>query len=284
MGLPSKKVGCSLLFSSPFRKDANPSLKVDEHNRWYDFGEAVGGDIIDLVRRINSTDFVGAVRVLQAQHGLNVAAPAPPASAPAIAILNEVPIYHKGIVDYLRERNVDVDVAKKMCRQVSYRVRDKTYFALGFKNDSGGYELRSKYFKGCTGKDITIVNPRASQAGDGSRCLVFEGFMDYLSYLTMNKWRVPRGWEDHPSDSAVVLNSVANLPKARPYLEQQFAVATFLDNDEAGRQATAAIRGMVKSGHPVWDASQCYAQRKDLNEHLMSLPRPRQHATNPLKR
>jgi hypothetical protein len=107
--------------------------------------------------------------------------------------------------------------------------------------------------------------------------------MDYLSYLTMNKWKVPRGWEEHPDDSAVVLNSVANLPKALPYLEQQFAVATFLDNDEAGRQATAAIRGMVKSGHPVWDASQCYAQRKDLNEHLMSLPHPCQHIANQLK-
>jgi hypothetical protein len=196
-------------------------------------------------------------------------------AAPGITVLSVVPIYHKGLLDYLHERNVDVDVAKKMCRQVNYRVNNKTYFALGFKNDSGGYELRNKYFKGSTGKDITIINSNVNKAGDGATCLVFEGFMDYLSYLTLNKRNVPRGWEEHPNDSIIVLNSLVNLRKAQPYIAQQFAVSTFLDNDEGGRQTAAAIRGMVKSGHPVWDASQCYQKYKDLNEYAMSLPRPR---------
>jgi hypothetical protein len=192
LSVPSKRIGAALFFSAPYRPDPNPSLKVDERaNRWYDFGAGQKGDIIDLVQLANNTDFNGAVNALQAQSGLSVVAPEPVAppipAAPAISVVNVAPIYHRGIVDYLRERNVDVDVAKKMCRQVTYRVRDRTYFALGFKNDSGGYELRSKYFKGCTGKDITTVNPRASQAGDGSQCLVFEGFMDYLSYLTMKQ-------------------------------------------------------------------------------------------------
>ncbi|MDR1023301.1 MAG: toprim domain-containing protein, partial [Prevotellaceae bacterium] len=186
-------------------------------------------------------------------------------------------------LDYLYERNVDVDVAKRMCRQVHYRVSDKTYFALGFKNNSGGYELRNKYFKGCTGKDITIINPNANTVGDGATCLVFEGFIDYLSYLTLNKRNVPRGWEESPKDSVVVLNSITNLPKAKSYIEQQFAVSTFLDNDEGGRQTAAAIRGMVKSGHPVWDASQCYQKYKDLNEYAMSLPRPRITNINQIK-
>jgi hypothetical protein len=286
--VPSKRVGGSLLFSAPFRNDSTPSLKVDEHNRWYDFGTARGGDIIDLVKITNNTDFTGAVRILQSLSGLNVVAPSPspaPASAtPAIAILNAVPIYHRGLLDYLHERNVDADVAQKTCRQVHYRVKEKTYFALGFKNDSGGYELRSKYFKGCSGKDITTINPRANQPGDLSQCLVFEGFMDYLSYLTMNKHDIPRGWDANPNDSIVVLNSITNLPKAKPYLEQQFAVTTFLDNDDVGRQATAAIRRMVKSGHPVWNAAQCYAQHKDLNEYLMSLPRVRISPGNRLRR
>jgi hypothetical protein len=281
----SKKIGANLFFSSPYREDPNPSLKVDERtNRWYDFGIGEGGDIIDLVKKMSNTDFEGAVQSLRAQSGLPLrevaAMPAQrsaPSAAPAMTVLHAVPIYHQAITGYLQERNVDLEVAKKRCRQVHYRTPDgKTYFALGFKNDSGGYELRNKYFKGCTSKDITIINPRTNQAGDGSQCLVFEGFMDYLSHLTISKHNIPCGWQEHPNDSVVVLNSVANLPKVKPYLEKQFAVATFLDNDDAGRQATAAIRNMVQSGHPVWDASICYRQHKDLNEYLMALPPVRQ--------
>jgi hypothetical protein len=276
--VPSKRVGKSLFFSAPFRNDSNPSLKVDERtNRWHDFGTGNSGDIIDLVRMMNSTDFAGAIQVLRTQSGLNIAFPPlePTSSAPAITVLSVAPIYHKGLLDYLHERNIDVHIAKQNCKQVNYRVNDKTYFALGFKNDCGGYELSNKYFKGCTKKDISTINPRINEAGDGSQCLVFEGFMDYLSYLTINKRKIPHGWVESPNDSVVVLNSVANLQKAKPFIEQQRVVNTFLDNDAAGQRAAQEIARVVKSGHPVWNASQCYQQHKDLNAYLMSLPRQR---------
>jgi hypothetical protein len=274
--VPSKRAGSSLFFSAPYRNDPNPSLKVDERtNRWYDFGTGKSGDIIDLVKEINHTDFSGAAMLLHAQSGLSMVTPTPSAPQPSaltIAVLNVVPIYHKGLTDYLRERNVDIDVAKQRCKQVHYRVNDRTYFAIGFKNDSGGYELRSRYFKGCTKKDITVINPRISEAGDGSQCLVFEGFMDYLSYLTMNKHNVPRGWVENPNDSIVVLNSIANVAKAKPYIEKQPAVTTLLDNDAAGQRAAQEISRMVKPGVPVRNASLCYSPCKDLNEYLASLP------------
>jgi hypothetical protein len=278
----SKRVGSSLFFSAPYRSDPRPSMKIDERaNRWYDFGTGDGGDIIDLVKFTNNTDFASAIKILQAQSGLNVVTPealppAPAASASAITVLSVVPIYHVGITDYLHHRNVDIDVAKQQCKQINYMVNDKTYFALGFKNESGGYELRNKYFKGCTSKDITIINPRVNPTGDddsGSQCLVFEGFMDYLSYLTINKHKIPHGWQENPNDSIVVLNSIVNLPKAQRYIESQFSVVTFLDNDKEGERAAREVAQMVKSGHPVWNASQCFQQHKDLNEYLMGLPK-----------
>ncbi|MDR1343342.1 MAG: hypothetical protein LBK18_08845 [Prevotellaceae bacterium] len=65
LNVPSKRVGSTLFFSAPFRDDHTPSMKVDEHtNRWYDFGTGQKGDIIDLVRLANNTDFNGAVQVL----------------------------------------------------------------------------------------------------------------------------------------------------------------------------------------------------------------------------
>ena len=58
----------------------------------------------------------------------------------------------------------------------------KYTMAIGFKNDSGGYELRNPYFKGSSSpKDITTFNNGAKEA------TVFEGFIDFLSFMAIHK-------------------------------------------------------------------------------------------------
>lgn len=38
-------------YLSPLRKEVSPSFKVnDRENEWYDFGEAIGGDLVELGR------------------------------------------------------------------------------------------------------------------------------------------------------------------------------------------------------------------------------------------
>jgi hypothetical protein len=101
--------------------------------------------------------------------------------------------------------------------------------------------------------------------------------------LTINKRGVSHGWNENNNDCAVILNSISNICKAKSFLEQQFTVCTFLDNDEAGKRAAAEIKNIVKSGHPVWDGAQCYAAHKDLNDYLMSMPKPKQALGNALK-
>lgn len=84
--------------------------------------------------------------------------------------------------------------------EISYKTSDKTFFALGFANDSGGWELRNPYFKGCmTPKSISTIKGK-----DGERLQIFEGFMDFLSWRKL-----------HPEIEAdsIVLNSLALLPK-----------------------------------------------------------------------
>lgn len=59
----------------------------------------------------------------------------------------------------------------------------KSYFAIGFKNKSGGYEVRNLFFKGCMSpKDITHIR---QQGEPRYTCYVFEGMMDYLSFLSL---------------------------------------------------------------------------------------------------
>ena len=116
---------------------------------------------------------------------------------------------------------------------------DKPYFAIGFPNMAGGYEVRNRYFKGCVApKDITHIRQQ-----DGQRCMcyLFEGFMDYLSFLTIRVRNNPQ----HPrldTQDYVILNSVSNLAKAESLLETYTQIGCFLDNDTAGRSTCKKLK------------------------------------------
>ena len=59
----------------------------------------------------------------------------------------EKPLSHPALRQYLRERGISADVASRFCCQVEYRYNGKQFFAVGFKNNSGGYEIRNRFFK-----------------------------------------------------------------------------------------------------------------------------------------
>lgn len=131
------------------------------------------------------------------------------------------------------------------------------YFGIGFRNRKGGLEIRNPYFKGSTSpKDITHLRHGAGGNGKAT-ALVFEGFMDYLSYLTLKQGK--------PVPDCVVLNSVGNLPGALDVLKGYGHVCCFLDNDDAGRKTTEEIRRQCGS---VTDKAVHYLPHKDLNEFL----------------
>jgi len=154
---------------------------------------------------------------------------------------------------YLRERNIHIPFAEQVCREVHFTTNDKRYFAIGFENELGGYELRNKYFQGCLSpKGITNIR------NGNETCCIFEGFMDYLSYLTMQK--IEKSKHD-----VVVLNSVANLQKAMDFLKSHKAIYTYLDNDDAGRKATELIQSIHST---VYNRSTQFAGYKDLNDYL----------------
>lgn len=256
--LPTKDNPRYGLYRSPLREDRTPSFKVDYgQNLWYDFGLGVGGSIIDLVMRLERCDFARAVRLLGG--GGRTAIPAPASisalpTAPVLRILSDIPLRHPALVGYLASRGIDPTIATVYCREMHYAVGGCAYFAVGFRNDAGGWELRSERFKGCASpKQITTIDNRSDTA------VAFEGFMDFLSYLSMK----PDEW---PHLDATVLNSVANLPKAIPFLERHSTIQAFFDNDDAGRKATAELKRLCPNS-TVIDRSHLYREHKDLNEY-----------------
>ena len=211
---PVKDRGYYGLYHSPLREDRTPSMKVDyDKNLWIDYGAGEGGTLIDLVMRMERCDAGEAMRRLEQRisetpafsfHGYSN--PVPPHHESVITIEQICPLENPALLAYLTERSIDLAAARAHCSEVHYRVAGKFYFAIGFRNDAGGWELRSPQFKGSSApKSITTFDRH------GDTALLFEGFFDLLSYLTLQHKATPT------ADTAV-LNSVVNLPRALPFL------------------------------------------------------------------
>ncbi len=259
---PAKDNGFYGMYHSPFREDHKASMKVDYNkNLWIDYGTGEGGTLIDLVMRIENCSNGKAMQLLEqkiagtSSFSFQKETKIIPkiTQQQAITIRNVGILTNPGLIGYLRERCIDIEIAQLHCQEVHYSVNGKPYFAVGFRNDNGGYELRNKYFKGCTSKDTTTI-----KAGNNDTCQLFEGFMDYLSFLTMKNWQQSK-------TDVIVLNSLSNLAKVKNTLTAYSSIVAFLDNDEAGKRAVQEL----KSCYPnVIDQSGCYAKHKDLNDCL----------------
>ncbi|KAA6317317.1 hypothetical protein EZS27_032504, partial [termite gut metagenome] len=94
-------------------------------------------------------------------------------------------------------------------------------------------------------------------------CLVFEGFWDFLSYLTLQNMKQTK-------HDAVILNSVANVYKAMGFIKVHKDIYTYLDNDEAGQRATQLIHSTCST---VYNRSTKYTEYKDLNDYLCQKPK-----------
>lgn len=171
------------------------------------------------------------------------------------------PLTNPVLLGYLKERGILPEIAKKACKEVHFQNKGKWYFAVAFANRSGGYEIRNKYLKGSISpKEITHIK------NGSNRCIVVEGFMDYLSYLTLKATHPGNGQAVENNPDYIVLNSVSNVNKAIPLLKEYKSAFCLLDNDHAGRQA---FREMAEAGCQVVDKSACYREYNDLNDYLL---------------
>lgn len=270
---PAKTKGSSCWYLSPFRNEHTPSFKVSKkENLWYDFAIQEGGDLVELVKRMYSKTSVSDALAIIASKGT---ATVDKATETAIGIkeyttakMNDVrlfPLKNHALLSYFSSRRIDMTIGKMYCREIHYKVEQKHYYGIAFGNLSDGYEVRNPYFKGCIGhKDITMIAHTFNEWQDG--CLVFEGFMDFLSFLTLVKWKDRRFVIESFCDY-MIMNSVANLKRALQYLDRYTHIHCFLDNDHAGRKTAETIMGLFE--YRVTNESFRYAEYKDVNDYLM---------------
>jgi len=185
------------------------------------------------------------------------------------------------LMRYAGRRGIPTEVLERYCREVYYNMhykgedgRDTTvsHHAIGFPNSDGGWTLRYVSNNGggkrSTGGGATLIdkNGRLLKTADAAATarfvIVFEGFMDFLSWVTDKR---PEGV---PGDTdIVVLNSVANLQTALPFILSHGKAIGLFDGDKAGDAATATLQGACRDNNiPFTDCRYLLDGAKDYND------------------
>lgn len=245
-------------FSSPLRTgDKDPSFKVDESkNLWYDFGSGTGGSIIDLAMAYHNFTFLEAVAHLESHRGTDLSFTRQDSLRPPIVLLEAGALRSRYLLNYLGlARSLNLQYARLYTQEIRYQIGVKTYVAIGFPNDLGGFELRNAYFKGgISPKYFTTVE------GSPEGINLFEGFVDFLSLLTY--YQVPS-----PTYRTIILNSLTNVSKL-PDLTQFARINLYLDNDKAGLAAASKL--LEQYPQAVNQSALLFPEQKDVNDFIIS--------------
>lgn len=268
---PSKISGENYWYISPLHQERTASFKVNKtKNIWYDHGIGNGGKLVDFVCLYLNCQIPAALQQITdcsvttnfSFHQQKLSAFPIPADDGAIRIFSiKNPIVNPTLVGYIKQRNIDMGVANEFCQEVWYKTGENTFCAIGFKNNSGGYELRSPTFKGSVSpKYVTWLDNKANSIS------VFEGCFDFLSYWSMEDLR-------KASTNILVLNSLSFFTRSLLLMEKHERIHLYLDNDKAGKEC---VTQAMQRTNKVIDESNLYKGRKDLNEWLVSLAAPQQ--------
>ena len=236
---PAKISGDLSMYFAINREEIVPSLSVSlKKNTALDFGTGKVYDSISLVQEIKKCSVSEALKIIsemdfsssfQKQENLEEIE-----EKNYKILVVEDEISHPALIQYLLNRKVWEQ--RKFLKEIHYRMNDKNYFGIGFKNDSGGYEIRNKYSKICLGKkDVSTVK-------NGSENVkIFEGFFDFLSFKNIEKFL-----SDEKSDY-IILNSVSMVSKIKNSLEEYKNIKLYFDNDDSGNRAVEILRNELEN-------------------------------------
>ena len=258
---PIKITNVDYWYLSPLRNERTPSLKINRRiNKWFDHGLGRGGNVIDFailfhnctvgefLHLINGNISLQKLVILQNEESM---------TEPKLNVLGEFMLSSFGLLNYLQERRIPIDIADQFCREVRYQLNGKVYYGIGFKNDSGGYEIRNRYFKGSSSpKNITTIDNKAKEVG------VFEGFFDFLSFMAIHQN------QEQVNMNFMILNSVSMFQKARPFMENHDRIRLYLDRDSTGQNFS---QHALSLSDKYIDESRLYKGYKDINDWLVNM-------------
>ena len=262
---PTKQNEKEAWFLNPFSKENQASFKLDKRNNvWYLHSEGIGGNNIDFMMKYLKASVKEVLEwaekqifssfqpqnSIQKQNSLK--------QNYQITEIKE--LQNENLKDYLHQRGLS-QVVYPLIKEVQFKIGDKNFYAVGFENLSGGWELRNPFYKGSLlKKDISAIklnNESHNQNETEKRIVVFEGFIDALSFVEMKPFF---------NGNLLVMNSISLLNRTKEYLQNYSEIHLFLDNDKPGEICKNEI---LKSFPEAKDHSEIYAIHKDLNDYFV---------------
>jgi hypothetical protein len=261
----------------PGRSETSSSFKVNRLlNRWFDFGDGSGSTLVDFgIRYFNCSIRELVIRLSTTPSIQKFVSPKssvlPQEPAATIQIIRTYPIHSPWLISYLRARRIPLHVAQKFNLEAQYTLKsgthpiqygsEKTYIAIAFRCDAGGFELRNKYYK-CSSspKSPTLIRNRSRDVA------VFEGHFDMQTFVAFCQ---------EPQNSLpdlLVLNSTSFFKTALQIIDLYHHKHLFLDNDATGNKLT----DLALTNHSgYFDHRPLYKGNKDLNEWACHTSQPR---------
>lgn len=244
---------------SPFRNEEKPSFVVFKNNNtWCDYGRTSRtASIIDLVQELNNCDTSTAMKILMEEEDTIRFEPVEVSSEPLISVTKVLDKYiAPDLLIYLKSRGISEKTYNRFTKETYYSFREnpeKTYHAVGFLNDSGGYEVRNAYHKYC-------ISPKDSTTfivGSPS-CSIFEGTFDFLS-------AVEYFGEALFETDVYVANGLGLLYRHLDRISRYKIVNVYLDLGIGADNSIELIRSRMYDGI-VKDHRYLFKGKKDLND------------------
>jgi len=254
---PAKNSRNDFWYLSPFRDEKSPSFKVNRNlNRWYDFGEGKGGNIVDFgvqYHHCSVSEFLSKMKQSFSFQQQTISVNKEDEELKKIKVIDVKEIASLVLIRYLHKRRIPMPVAMKFCSEIDYELYGRRYFAIGFKNNAGGYELRNEKFKASSSpKDVTLIKNRSDKLA------VFEGFFDFLSYQAIHHN------QEQPNTNFLILNSATFFEKSLPLMQSYKSVHLYLDCDTTGQKCSQ--KAIALDNAKFVDESALYKNYKDLND------------------
>lgn len=255
------KKGFEFYFAFPGQKTGSISVNTKK-NVFFDHHTGKGGDVIKACEVVENKTFKEVLNELSKgvdksavniynQKSIDIEDENKQKTT-ITAVFDE--IKHPALIKYAQKRGITTQSIS--LKEIHYERDGKNYFALGWKNNSGGYDLRNENFKGKLGiNDITVLTN-----GNVKNHIVFEGFSDYLA------WRKNTKSTDY---KAIIMNSTSNIGKCIEELKKDKIenILLLLDKDISGDKATEIIKQNFISSNIVDKRDIYLPKAKDLNEH-----------------
>ncbi len=242
---PAKSSGEEKLYLNVLRDtETSPTFAINTQlGMWFDRFTKKSGDIIDFGTAywpdLSSDQVMEKISLLCASPQESPVSDERAGRRKRRAV--KIPYYHIAetrpigcnpeITAYLQSQGI-WEIALGQLKEVYYYVVDekrrrKDFFAVGWQNENGGWEVMGRNFAGCLGrKGMTFI------AGDTDSLILFEDYISYLSWKYANRMAV---------HSILVMNAIEFLPAAKSRAAKFRDVAVFYGKEHLNEQLLSAI-------------------------------------------